>query len=263
MNQFVKIWRGSMPRLAFAGLLAIASVGVQAQVNNNNGVAGSPILPLPITGAGDYNLSWSRAASQAFALSQLTGDFYDRRVTTTETTPTGFPVTYLNFSKTLKSLAPTRDLAGNLKSDTMGNALTWVAQPDDTVFMAGGTFELSNIHWDLSDTGSANVWATASGTGIGSTDLLAFSVPAGSLTRTPFTVSFGNLVMSSTALDLMTQAFGADPTGLAYSSLRAAMSKMGSVNVSPVPELSSWSQLSLGLLGLSGLALRRRTTARR
>jgi hypothetical protein len=151
----------------------------------------------------------------------LTGDFYDRRVTTTETTPTGFPVTYLNFSKTLKSLAPTRDLAGNLKSDTMGNALTWVAQPDDTVFMAGGTFKLSNIHWDLSDTGSANVWATASGTGIGSTDLLA------------------------------------------YSSLRAAMSKMGSVNVSPVPELSSWSQLSLGLLGLSGLALRRRTTARR
>jgi hypothetical protein len=268
MNQFVKIWRGSLPRLAFAGLLAAASLGAQAQIAGGGGFGGGGFIPgpsqppvvVPVLPADANTLTWSKKASQAYALDQFTGNFYDQRPTISVTSITGTVSSYKAYAKTLAPGFITRDSLGSVTGQTIGDTLSWVAQNNPDVNMTGGIFYLSDISWTLNQDGSAYVWATASGTGIADTKLRVFSVTAASVNRNTDYTSFSSLAMSAEAVELMRQAFGASPDGLAYTALFASANDMGKMTLAVVPEASTWAQLSLGLVGIA--CLRRRQAAR-
>jgi hypothetical protein len=283
MNQSVRIWRGNLPRLAFAGLLAIASLGAHAQsytsypvggsssssgYYGNGGYHGGYVPPLyippvfnPPLPAGVNTLTWSKNASSAYALNQLSGSFYDKRVGITITTASGRQSTYQAYAKTINPSAFTRDATGNVASGAIIDTLTWTGAPNEDVMMTGGSFTLSNIHWNLNATGSANVWATASGTGIATTELLAFTVPAVAISRTASYANLDTLSMTSGAFEQMALALGADVEGLAYTSLWAAGANFGKLSMAAVPEAATWAQLGLGLLGL-GIVMRRQAGRR-
>jgi PEP-CTERM motif len=277
MNQFVQIWRGSLPRLALAGLAALASIGAHAQTYNYGGYyggsyyGGGGYVPIPIPEPvfpplpADVNtLRWSKNASSAYVLNQFTGDFYDQRVSVSITSSTGRVSTYRGHEKLLDPASYTRDGNGVMNTGAISDSLTWVAELNEDLAMTGGSFTLSNIRWDLSATGAANVWATASGTGIASTDLQVFTVAASAVSRTASYVGLDRLAMTSAAFNLMMRGIGADPDGAAYLSMLGATSNMGKLTMAAaVPEPGTWAQLGLGLVGLGALLRHQATRKQR
>jgi len=252
MIQFGKICGAS---LALVAMLVGAGAQAQTAGQGTSGIVDDLWGPL------QGSIGWSKNAGSTYNLDQLTGSYYDNKVTTSETNVFGTVRTYQQYVKGVSTSSFTFDASGKLGSGTLVNELTWTGVANDNVNMRGGSFTLSNLHWKLLADGSAEVLATASGTGISSTDLLVFTTPATAVVTANWSgFALTKLTMSDATFSLWVQALGADdPNGLAYASLKSVVGNIGTLRIGAVPESATWLQMGLGLVGLGAAVLRRRS----
>lgn len=268
MIQSSKIWGWGMACAAM-----FVATGAQAQnagsgyVGYDSGSGGTiymgnlPLTPQspPVFGG---DIQWSKNASSAYNLIQFTGSFFDKKVGIAYTNSAGLPGVYQQYVKNMAPATFSVDPSGRVSNGAFANELTWTGVANQNLDMTGGSFTLSNLHWNLLADGSAQVLATASGTGITTTtDVIAWTTPASGVTNGNGQLTLSQLYLSETTLSLWVSALGASPTGLTYASLQAAGSigvGMGTLRVGVVPESATWLQMGLGLVGLGALLRRRK-----
>jgi hypothetical protein len=248
MNPIFNIGRGGLLRWSLATFIAASSATAQAQFS------GPPVVPIlpqqPVA-----EIVYGRNFASAAALTQLSGDFYDARTTAQFVRPDGRVTTYNTFSKRLNSTDFTVDSQGRYTSIDFADSLTFTAPRNADVEATGGSITLSNLRWDMNSDGTSSIWATTSGTGIGSGVMKAWTTSV--VTRPGGSVVLANLQVTTELFDAMTMAMGFNSEGLGYSALQSAASNMGSLTISAVPEAATWAQLGLGLVGLGVLVARK------
>jgi hypothetical protein len=260
MIQFSKIWGVSLPRVPRVACVALFAVtSAHAQFGGSGGGFGGGFTPLPpgtpaplVTTA---DIQWSKSASASYQLNMFTGSYFDAKVLAQVTSPSGRVTPFTQYVKNLTPNGYTFDSKGALTGGSFANELTWNAPEYADTQVSGGSFTLSKLRWEFMPGGAARVLATASGTWTEATPLTVWETSSPAVSVSSNQVSFNQLALTSEALSAMANAFGADPTGVGYLSLR--MPSFGVMRIQGIPELATWAQMSIGLVGLGFLARRR------
>lgn len=253
MNLFGPIWRTRARHIACVALLL--ATGARAQSVDHPEAAG--------------DIQWSRSVSGMVDMFGSVGNFYDVTQVGTETLGTGKVLYFKQYVKNLTQAHVTVDDFGRLTSGSFSTQLTWSEPDSNDQLFSPGFFSLSNLHFDFSADGSAQIWATATGTQIEATDVLAWRTPANAIANADGQLTLNRLIMSDETIALWAQTLNTDPepgrNEFAYLALTSASayraSGMGTLHLSAVPEPSAGMHMSLGLLAL--VALQRRRTRHR
>jgi PEP-CTERM motif len=257
MKPSSRIWRAFERHIVCIALLMATSV--HAQSNND-------ITRTDAKGG----IQWSVSTTKIVEMYALTGPFYDtKQIGSLPISPSGQVKLFVQYVKHLTPIDVMVDGSGRIIGGSFADELTWSVS--ETSYLKNeydGSFSLSNLHFDFADDGSAQIWATATGSRIDATDVLAWHIPANAVTHGPGELTLDQLVTSNETVALWGQALLIEPNpeDFIYTALegvakfkpdRTPKGGMGTLRVSVVPEPSAGLSMGLGLVGL-GVVMRRR-----